>query len=824
MTSNPCISNHPYSNQPVMQKTITLLLLLCLTLFQSGFTQIIKVIDKSDLQPIENAVVFNANKSHSATSDKYGNIDLSSFAPEESIVFSHITYQPYLTKKLVIINNGGNVMMTENIIQLNQVVVSANKIQENKSDIPQKVDVISSRQISFNNPQNAGDLLQQTGNVFTQQSQQGASSPVLRGFEANKVLLVVDGVRMNNAIYRTGHLQNVITLDPNILDRVEILYGPGSVIYGSDAIGGVVSFFTKSPLFSTTDKTFVKAGGSIKYASAGNESSGNVNINIGLKKWAFLSNISFKNIGDLREGNIYNSKYGDWGKCLYYSGRINGKDSMLVNQHPNLQIHSGYQQYDILQKALFKPTNFSQYTLNLQLSNSGNIPRYDRLAEMNGSQLKYADWYYGPQTRLLTSLKAEYTKKYFLYDNATIIAAYQYISEDRITRKFNNVQENHQEETVNVFSLNVDFRKQLGTKHELRYGVETTYNHVGSVAYNLNIDNNIKLFNTNTRYPDNGSQMVTTAAYATHNWEINKKLIFSQGLRLSVITLNASFSDTMMSILKFPFNKNITQNSEALNGNLGLVYMPNKGWRFSLMASSGFRAPNVDDLTQLNTSKPDNVIVIPNPGIQPEYAYNLDLTIGKTINDIVHLEVTGFYTLLKDAIVVSPFKLNGQDTIVYEGTKLGVQAASNAGEAFVYGIQANAQIQFNQYISVSSGITYTHGRIKGTDTPIDHIPPLYGMTSVKFETIKFKAEFYARYNGWKHLSDYSINGEDNLSQATADGTPSWFTLNIRGGYQLNKKINLQLGMENILDIHYRNFASGISAPGRNLILVFRINI
>ena len=606
-----------------MQKVSTILLLLLLiTHLPSVFAQSIKVIDRSDLQPIENVSIESTNKTLSVSSNKNGLVDISAFTPDETIIFSHISYQLLKTTKQKILSNGGVVTLVDNIIKLNEIVVSANKTQENKADIPQKIDLITSRQIAFNNPQNAGDLLQQTGNIFSQQSQQGGSSPVLRGFEANKVLLVVDGIRMNNAIYRAGHLQNVITLDPNILDRVEVLYGPGSVIYGSDALGGVMSFFTKNPIRSTTDKPFIKVGASSRFASASNEGSGNINLNIGLKKWAFLTSISYKNIGDLRTGSVRESKYGDWGKCLYYAERINGKDSMRINNNPNIQKRSGYQQYDILQKALFKPNTTSEYSLNVQLSNSGNIPRYDRLAEMNGQKLKYADWYYGPQTRLLTSLKAEYTNKNVFYDQATIIAAYQNISEDRINRKFNSSQENHQEETVDVYSLNADFRKQLTNENELRYGLEIADNQVGSNAYNLNINNGTKLFNTNTRYPDNGSSMFTTAAYMTHNWEINKTLIFSQGLRLSTINLKAEYTDSMMHILSFPFDKKIKENSAAINGNLGLVYLPSHDWRVALMASSGFRAPNVDDLTKLNTSKAGNVIVVPNPDIKPEYAYN----------------------------------------------------------------------------------------------------------------------------------------------------------------------------------------------------------
>jgi hemoglobin/transferrin/lactoferrin receptor protein len=163
------------------------------------------------------------------------------------------------------------------------------------------------------------------------------------------------------------------------------------------------------------------------------------------------------------------------------------------------------------------------------------------------------------------------------------------------------------------------------------------------------------------------------------------------------------------------------------------------------------------------------------------------------------------------------------DSIIYGGKKTAVQSAKNEGEAYVYGIQGGLVWQLTEFLSVSSNLTYTYGRVKDTDTPLDHIPPIYGFTGIKLETKKIKAEVYSRYNGWKHLSDYSTSGEDNLQQATADGTPSWYTLNFRTAYQLHKFLNVQVGLENILDKHYRYFASGISAPGRNLFITLRSN-
>jgi hemoglobin/transferrin/lactoferrin receptor protein len=143
-------------------------------------------------------------------------------------------------------------------IQLNEIVISYNKTEEHKNKIPQPIELIDAKAIVRAQSQTTADLIAQTGAVMVQKSQQGGGSPIIRGFEASRVLLVVDGVRMNNLIYRSGHLQNIITVDPIALDRAEILFGPSSTIYGSDALGGVIHLFTKIPMFSENEKLLTK--------------------------------------------------------------------------------------------------------------------------------------------------------------------------------------------------------------------------------------------------------------------------------------------------------------------------------------------------------------------------------------------------------------------------------------------------------------------------------------------------------------------------------------------------------------------------------------
>jgi hemoglobin/transferrin/lactoferrin receptor protein len=192
---------------------------------------------------------------------------------------------------------------------LDEVIIYSNKFAERKKNIVQKIDVIQAKQIAQLNTQNMGDLLSNTGNVFVQKSQQGGSSPIIRGFEASRVLLVVDGIRMNNAIYRAGHLQNVITVDQNMLERVEVLYGPASTLYGSDALGGVVHMRTKMPRLSTNGKTTVSGSGFARFSSANLEKTFHADASIGGRKWAWLQSYNFSDFDDMRMGKNYPDKY-----------------------------------------------------------------------------------------------------------------------------------------------------------------------------------------------------------------------------------------------------------------------------------------------------------------------------------------------------------------------------------------------------------------------------------------------------------------------------------------------------------------------------------
>lgn len=713
------------------------------------------------------------------------------------------------------------ITQTIDTTQLEEVVISASKFEEKKSDIPQQIQVITKKNIQFTNSQNTADLMQSTGNVFVQKSQMGGGSPVIRGFEANKVLLVVDGVRLNNAIYRGGHLQNILSLDNNTLERAEIIQGPSSVVYGSDALGGVMHFITKNPeLADSSHKSKIKGGGLTRYSSANNEKTIHADVNVGFKKIAFLTNFTFSDFDDLRQGANRNSSYSNFGKSLYYAARINNKDSMVSNSNYNIQKKTAYSQYDFMQKALFKPNAFQTHVLNFQYSTTSNVSRYDRLSEIDAKTgiLKNVEWYYGPQKRLLAAYSVQLTKSRRLFDHAKWITAFQNIDESRHNRSFGKTSLNHRMENVKVYSINLDFAKEIKSD-EFRYGIEFIKNWVESTANVENINTGEKKA-LDTRYPRKGSTMQSLALYLTHTHEFSKKLILTEGIRFSNVRLNATFDTTFF---KFPFTT-IHQNSNALNGNMGLVYMPNHNWRISILGSTGFRAPNVDDLSKVFESSAGKVIV-PNKDLKPEYTYNSEISISKFISKRIKVEVSGYYTWYRDILVVTKTRFNGSDSIMYDGKLSAVMQQENRNKAYIYGFNAGISGELTKNISLINTINYTYGRVKSPDSemPLDHIAPTFGKSSILVKYHKLRAEFFVIYNGWKRLKNYSISGEDNLQYATADGMPSWYTLNVRSSYQLHKYLLAQLSVENILDRNYRTFASGVSASGRNLVLTLRAN-
>lgn len=786
-----------------------------ITLSFTGFSQTITIRDNSTREPLEKALIQDKNNNQVFT-DAKGKANLSSLNKEDSIIIFSFGY----TLKKVKVTTETTIDLISKSVNLDEIVLSANRKSEHKIDVPYSIEIIKQKDIEFTNPATSGDLLSNTGQVFVQRSQAGGGSPSLRGFEANKVLLVIDGVRMNNAIYRGGHLQDVMTIDPNMLERTEVVFGPSSTIYGSDALGGVMHFYTKNAQFSTDEKMLVKANAMVRYASAAQEKTSHLDFNLGWKKIASMTNITFSDFGDVRSGSNKLTGYTNVWDRNYYQDRINGRDTMIKNSDNNVQKGSGYSQVDIMQRFNIKTGQYMVHNLNFQYGASSFLPRYDRLnGDYKSGKFKFAENGYGPQKRLLAAYTLNYDGKTTISDNVKVILAYQKIDQDRITRNFQSLNRKTQQEDVTVLSANVDAFKLIKEKHEVRYGLEFTHNDVQSKASLKNISTTIETA-ADTRYAGGGSTMTTFAAYASHAWEVSKQFVITDGVRYTNTSLSSKFTDT--TFFKFPFTT-ANQKNQALTGNIGFTWKLDNDYKVSILSNTGFRSPNVDDMSKVFESS--TYVVVPNPTLKPEYTYNFEMGISKVLQGKYKFDLTGFYTNLTNALVVADFKLDGKDSAMYNGSMTKVKATQNADNAYIYGVSAGVQFDFNERVSFKSVLNYTYGRYisSNLDTviPLDHIAPLFGQTSLTYKAKGFDGEFFIKYNGKKSLADYSPSGEDNLQYATVNGMPAWFTLNIRVGANLTKNLRLNAACENLTDNRYRAFASGINAPGRNFIISLR---
>ena len=707
-----------------------------------------------------------------------------------------------------------------NQLELNEIVISFNKSEERKNKIPQPIELIDSKTIERAQSQTTADLIAQTGSVMVQKSQQGGGSPVIRGFEASRVLLVVDGVRMNNLIYRSGHLQNILTVDQIALDRAEILFGPSSTIYGSDALGGVIHLFTKKPIFSDSEKLLTKVNAQSRYSSVNSEFAEGLDINLGGKRFASRTVLSYSQFGDVRGGSNQNPFYTEnYGTRDYYIDRINGKDSIVKNSDRYMQVGSGYKQYNVMQKFSFRQNDRVLHHLNLQYSNSSDVPRFDRLTDLSDGKLKWSEWYYGPQERLMTAYDLNISNDGF-FQSTHLGLNYQAIEESRHQRRYTKDVLENRIETVGVAGFNFDMRHN-DERHEIQIGIDGQYNTLTSTAFEKNIVTS-ETSPLDTRYPDGDNTMLNAAIYVSHIWKINREWNLTDGIRAGYATLNSTIQDN--SFFNFP-STSISQTNPVYSGSLGVVHHPSDDLKMSFLVSTGFRVPNVDDLSKIFESQVGTLIV-PNTSLKPEKTINTEWGFSKILNQRTRFENSVYYTTFFDAIATAPFQLNGRDSILYNGTNSPISASQNLGRAYIYGFSTTLKTQASEELGFLLSMNYTFGRLKtdSVDVPLDHISPFMAKAQVIYSGKKFTQEFFVIYNGWKKLKDYRLDAEDNEDYATENGMPAWFTANWRVGYQATKHFTVQAGVENIFDTQYRVFASGINAPGRNFYLTLRYSL
>lgn len=782
-----------------------------------GFSQTLTVVDAENGEPLELVSVFSESPRAFVTTNARGQADISEMRGFEKIEIQTFGYKPVMTTYSDLEEQNFTVALELSSLSLKEVVTSASRWRQTSDNVPSRIVSISPREISFQNPQTAADMLGTSGYVYIQKSQQGGGSPMIRGFATNRLLYTVDGVRMNTAIFRGGNLQNVINVDPFATENAEVLFGPGSVIYGSDAIGGVMSFRTLTPQLSLLDEPLVNGAASARYSSANNERTGHFHVNVGWKKWAFVTSFSSWNFDHLRQGSHGPDDY----LKPFHVQRQDSMDVVITQDDPLLQIPSGYSQMNFMQKVRFKPSENWDFQYGFHYSETSPYGRYDRHNRMRNGTARYAEWNYGPQIWMLNNLNMTHRMERGIYDEFTIRLAQQHFEESRIDRSLNRDDRTTNAESVEAYSVNLDFNKSLNPKYTLYYGAEYVLNQVTSTGMITDISTGTETAGPG-RYPQ--ADWSSLAVYVNNEYHVTPKLTVQAGARFNQYSLDATFDTTFY---PFPFTTANLGNS-AVTGSVGGVFRPMSDLAISLNFGTAFRSPNVDDVGKVFDSEP-GAVVVPNPDLEAEYAQNFDLNIAKTFGNSVKVDLGGYYTILQNALVRRDFRLNGMDSIMYDGTLSQVQAIQNAASAKVYGIQAGLEIQLPEGFGVSTRVNYQKGEEEldnGTVSPSRHAAPFFGASAVSYTTNRLKVQLYSNYQGERSFEDLAEDekGKDEIYAKDENGNnyaPAWYTLNIKASYNITRQFSVSAGIENLTDQRYRPYSSGLSGAGRNFVMSVR---
>lgn len=669
--------------------------------------------------------------------------------------------------------------MERKVLQGDEIVVTASRVAKHEVEIAPLMNMVPRMEIESRQSKTSAEALREESGVFIQKTNHGGGSAIIRGLSSNQILILVDGIRLNNSTYRLGNHQYLTTVDPNALEQIEVVHGPLSVMYGSDALGGTINLISKEPRLKTNG---VQGHFTSRYASADKEQMLRGGFSARYNNWVWSSNLSYKKFGDLKHGR-FNSV------------------PQLQNGGP-IQKPTGYDGYDFSHKLLFQQPR-SKTVLAWQRSQQFNVPRFDKYAY--GTPFK--TWLYTPQKRDLLYLLHEQKTAASLLKGWQARLSYHIQEEGRKKQKSST--KPLSEERDKVYTLGASLSANaLFYGHNLQFGTDIYHDNVRSQA--TETENGGKKHLERGRYPDDASYS-TLGIFLSDTYHFTPRWHFTAGLRFAAFyaLLNAKSGEEVV---------RIKRTYKTVTPSFSLNYMPDSKQHIALIIARGFRAPNLSDIGKFGSSK-GNVFEVPAVDINPETTISSDVTYKIKRKDW-HLSSALYYMYFNDILVSTDAFYNGKNTYIDAGDTLKVKSKKNVGKAFIYGFELAVSYHFNHAFSALGNVTFTHGQNITANEPIGGIPPLFGLLGIKWQEKAHSHYLFSRFAAQqKRLS--ADDGDD--PRIPQNGTPGWHTINWRSKWHFNKHVALHFSVENILDYFYREHGSGINAAGRNFIFALSLN-
>lgn len=736
-------------------------LFLCFCLQGQNFLLKGRVYDSQTQTSIERANIVILQTSLGVSTDKDGifSIQLPNFQ-KVTLQISCIGYET-LQKEIQANEQSGvlDIPMRPAVFSLHkEVIVSANRYEQNEFETNSVNSSVSANQLFQNNLRSTPEILMGATGVFVQKTNHGGGSPFIRGLTGQQVLLMIDGIRLNNATFRSGPNQYFNTIDPLSLERIEVVRGAGSVQYGSDAIGGLVQVLTKNPIFS--DKLTIHGNLYGKMMSSGMEQSGRGEIELSSKNIAVQTGLSYRNFGDMLAG-------GNKGKLT----------------------PTGYNELAFNTKARFRLSRNYLLTLNYQYVEQNQVPLYHRVVLEN-----YQYSYFDPQDRQLfyARLSGFYQNK--LFQQVELTYSYHFSHEGRYNRRNQSQTLVYEEDKTRTQALIFQIHSAPTHFWEIQSGVEYYFDKVNSMRLESNAQTLTQTYKRGL-YPDN-STMDNLAFFTLHQFTFNK-LNISSGLRYNFIRLSVPEQTIGKAVIS----------PSALVGDISLAYQIHQNHKLIASANTAFRSPNVDDLGTLGIV--DFRYELPTNDLQPEKSLNTQIA-WKANAGRFSSSLAIFQNQLSNLI---NRVRQGRDSI--QGYQ--VYRKGNVAEAVIRGAEAEFAYQLSSKFTLLGNLTYLYGQNKTNNEPVRRIPPLNGKLSLFYAQKQFYANLEYLFAG---KQDRLAQGDKDDNRIGKDGTPSWNVVYLHLGYTY-KNIRLVAGLGNIFNELYRIHGSGVDGYGRHFWLTAR---
>lgn len=653
------------------------------------------------------------------------------------------------------------------VLCLDTVQVTATKRPESTLDVPAATTTIGGARLREIAPQTPMDALHGEVGTFVQQTTPGQGVVIVRGLKGSEVLHLVDGFRLNNAIFRNAPNQYIALVDGQSLNRIEVVRGPSSTLYGGDAMGGVVQMLTPELNFEGDAWQWDGRLRAIA-ASADDSLIGRAEVKGGHAGMGFSLGLTLQEVNDLRSGD---------GKTRPFTGFTQ-------------------RSADFKWQANIAPGH--ELMLSLQYSEQPRTPRHDALVPGFGQTAPdNAVFFFKPQQRQFAQLRWRIDNPNALFDSGELHLGRQKIVDDRLTRATGTPNLETELNRDTTTGVSGQFGKDIGSEHHLSYGFEYYRDDVDSSKTRVNI--NTGAFSVRApRFPD-GSRMDGWAIYAGDDWR-HGRFDLNYGARYSRFDISIPALGTTPGVSLTP---------DDFTGNVGLAFELSDDVRLVVNLGRGFRAPNIFDLGVFGP-RPGNRYSTPNPDLSPEYVTSIDAGV-KFGTETFSGELIAFRSQYRDKITSV---LTGN---LIDGA-LEVQNR-NVARQELWGIEAGARYRMAAPdLELYATATFTRGD-EDTDTgtmPADRIPPLFGKLGARWQvrdTLGLEAyAFYA--SGQDRLSDRDLVDP----RINPDGTAGWATLNARVSWRVTPAFELSLRAENLADRHYREHGSGLDEPGRNFII------